>query len=143
MPRQGRPPAAGQQLEAVVEPGRKALYPKCCGARRRKLDCQRDAVKATTNSSDRGHHACVRRKVWRGRACPLNEQPDGAVAKRILAIRATFCGDSERRYRVNPLALCPEGLAASGDHARRRVGAQQRLGHPCRCVDHMLAIVEH
>src|SRR5258708_6678700 len=81
--------------------------------------------------------------MWRGRACSLDEQPDGAVLQGILAIRATFCGDRERRYRVNPLALCPKRLAAGGDHPRCRVGAQQRLGHPRRRVDHMLAIVEH
>src|SRR6266851_9301156 len=135
--------AAREEPETVVEPGRKALYPKGRGACRRELDCQRDAVEATTNPGDRGRGARVRREMWRGRACSLDEQPDGAVLQGILAIWATFCGDRERRYRVNPLALCPKRLAAGGDHPRCRVGAQQRLGHPRRRVDHMLAIVEH
>jgi hypothetical protein len=52
--------AAGEEPETVVEPGRKALYPKGCGARRRKLVCQRYAVEAPTNSGDRGGCARVR-----------------------------------------------------------------------------------
>jgi hypothetical protein len=51
--------AAREEPETVIEPGRKALYPKGRGARRRKLDCQRDTVEATTNSSYRGRYACV------------------------------------------------------------------------------------
>ena len=137
------PAARREEPETVVEPGRESLYPKRRGARRRKLDRQRDAVEATTNSGDRGRRARVRRKVRRGGARPLDEQPDGAIAKRVLAIRAAFRGDSERRYPVNPLALRPERLAAGGDHPHCRVGAQQRLGHSRRRVDHMLAIVEH
>ena len=86
---------------------------------------------------------CVRRKMRLGRACPLDEQPDGAVAKQVVADRAAFCRHSEGRHRVDPFALRPERLAAGGDHPRCRVGAQQQLGHPRRCVDHMLAIVEH
>src|SRR5258708_359757 len=111
MPRHRRAMAAGEEPETVVEPGRKPLYPKGRGARRRKLDRQRDAVEATTNSGDRGRNACVRRKGWRGGAYPLDEQPNRAVAQRVLAILATFRGDSERRYRVDPLALGPEWLA--------------------------------
>src|ERR1700733_13174151 len=72
--------AAREQPETVVEPARKALYSKGRDARRRKLDCQRDTVEATTNFGDSGRYACVRRKAWRGRACPLDEQPNGAVA---------------------------------------------------------------
>ena len=143
MARQCGPAAPREEPETVVEPGRKALYPKGRGARRRKLDCQRDAVEATTDSGDRGRNARVRGEMWRGRAGPLDEQPHRAILQRVLAIRATFCRHSERRYWVDPLALYPEWLAAGGDHARGRVGAQQRLGHLRRGVDHMLAIVEH
>src|ERR1700722_17655307 len=143
MTRQRRAMATRKEPETVVEQSRNALYPKGGDTRRGKLNRQRDAVEATTNSGHRGRYTCVRRKVWRGGAGPLGEQPDGAVAQRVLAIRATFPGESERRYQVNPLALCPEWLAAGGDHARCRVGAQQRFSHARRCVDHMLAVVEH
>src|ERR1700719_4529427 len=118
MTRHCRAMAAREEPETIVEQDPNALYPKGRGARRRKLDCQRNAVEATTDSGDRGRDARVRRKGRRGRACPVHEQPDGAVAKRVLADRATFCRDSERRYPVNPLTLYPEWLAAGGDHAR-------------------------
>src|ERR1700730_8062679 len=108
MTRQCRAMAAREEPETVVEPGRKSLYPKGRGARRRQLDRQRHAVEAATDPGDRGRIARVRRKGWRGRACPLDKQPDGAVAQRVLAIRAAFCRHGERRYRVNPLALYPE-----------------------------------
>src|ERR1700744_3179256 len=97
--------AAREEPETVVEPGRKALYAEGRGARRRKLDRQRDTVEATTNSGHRGRCACVGRKGWRGRACPLDEEPNGAVAKRDVAIRASFCRYRERRHGVHPLAL--------------------------------------
>jgi hypothetical protein len=125
MARQCSPAAPHEKPETVVEPGRKPLYPKGGAARCCKLNCQRDTVEVTTNSGNRGRNACVSRKVWRGRVCPLDEQPDGAVAKRVFAIRANFWGDSKWRHQVNPLALCPECLAAGGDHVRCRAGAQQ------------------
>src|ERR1700730_6680048 len=129
MTRHCRAMATREEPEPVVEPGRKFLYPKGSHTRCRKLDCQRDAVEATTNSDYGGCYAGARRKVWRGRTCSLDEQPDGAVAKRFLAIRATFRRHSERRYRVNPLALCPEWLAAPGKTPRRPGGARQTLRH--------------
>ena len=137
------PAAQCQEPETVVEPGRESLYPKRRGTGRRKLDRQRDPVEATTNSGDRGRRACVGRNVCLGGAGPLVEQPDGAIAKRVLTGRATFRGNSERRYQVNPLAPDPEWFAACGDHPHCRIYAQQRLGHSCRRIDHMLAIVEH
>src|SRR5882757_3416342 len=140
MPWHCRAAPAREEPETVVEPGRKALYAEGCGARRSQLDCQRDAIETTTDSCDRCRNACVRRKMWRGRAGPLDEQPDRAVAQGVLAVRAAFFGHSERRYRVDPLAVGPEWLAAGGDYARCRVGAQQRLGHAHRGLDHMLAI---
>jgi hypothetical protein len=65
--------ATREKPEPVVEPGRKFLYPKGSHTRCRKLDCQRDAVEATTNSDYGGCYACFRRKVWRGRTCSLDE----------------------------------------------------------------------
>src|SRR5258708_7561769 len=119
--------AAREELETVVEPGRKALYAKGRGACRGKLDCQRDAVEPTTNPGDRGRNACVEREMRRGRACALHKQPNRAVARQVPAIRATFCGHRKRRYGVNPLALCPEWLAAGGDpRPPPRRGAQPR-----------------
>ena len=143
MTRQCGPAAARQQGEAIVQPRGQTLDAECIDTGRCEFECQRDAVEAATNSGDHGDVARVRREPWRGRACPLDKQPDGAVAQRVLAIRAAFCRHCERRYRVNPLALDAERLAAGGDHARCRVGAQQRLGHLRRGLDHMLAIVEH
>ncbi len=84
MARQCGAAAPGKEPETVVEPGRKSLYPKRRGTGRRKLDRQRDAVETTTNSGDRERRACVRRKVRLGGAGPLVEQPDGAIAKRVL-----------------------------------------------------------
>src|ERR1700730_9916552 len=101
MTRQCRAMTTRKEPETVVEQTRNALYPKGGDTRRGKLNCQRDAVEATTDSGHRGRYECVRRKGRRGGARPLGEQPDGAVAQRVLATRATFPGDSERRYQVN------------------------------------------
>src|ERR1700732_4611659 len=108
MPRHCRAMAAREEAETVVEPGRKTLYPEGRGARRRKLDCQRDAIEATTDASDRGHNAAVRRKGWCGRAYPLDEQPNRAIAQKALIIQAIFGRHGQRRYRVHPFALCPQ-----------------------------------
>ena len=67
MPRHCRAMAAGEEPETVVEAGRDPLYPKGCGARRGKLDGQRDAVEAATDADDRSQDAFVRRKVRLGR----------------------------------------------------------------------------
>jgi hypothetical protein len=74
---------------------------------------------------------------------PLDEQPNRAVPQRVLAIRDIFCRHSERRHRVNPLALRSQWLATGSNHPRSRVRTQQRFSHFCYGVDHMLAIVEH
>src|SRR5271166_1113892 len=142
MTRQRRATTARKEPETVVEPSQNALYPKGGGTRSRKFDCQRNTIEATTNASDRGRHVRVRRDILRGRACPLAKQPDGTVAMRVIK-GATFWGDSERRHQISPFAIYPEWLAAGGDHARCRVGAQQRFGHLRRCMDHMFAVVEH
>src|SRR5580704_608430 len=112
MPRRCRAITAGEKAETVVEPGCNALYPQGRGARRSKLNCQRDAVEATTHPGDRGQIARARQEMWRGRAYPLDEQSNCAVAKRVLAIRAAFCRHGQRWYRVNPFALRPERLPA-------------------------------
>src|SRR5882757_616230 len=143
MARQCRATAAREEPETVVEPDRKTFYPKSSDARRRKLDGQRNAVKATANSANCRGYACVRRKIWRGRACPLDEQPNRAVPQQVFGIRTIFCRHCERLYRVYPLALSPEWLAAGSDYPDCRVGAQQRLSHPRCRIGHMLAIVEH
>src|SRR6202035_712084 len=114
-------------MEAIVKPGHKSLYPKGRGARCRKLDCQRGAVEATTNSGDRGQNACVWRKMRRGRACPIDEKPNRAVAKRVLAIRAIFRGHREWLHRIDLLPLRAQRLAAGSDHPRRPGWRRQPL----------------
>ena len=49
MPRHCRAMSAGEEPETVVKTSRDALNPKGCGAPRRKLDRQRDAVEAATD----------------------------------------------------------------------------------------------
>jgi pimeloyl-ACP methyl ester carboxylesterase len=44
VPRQGRPPSASEQTEAIVEAGGERLDAKRCAARGRQLDRQRDAL---------------------------------------------------------------------------------------------------
>ena len=74
----------------MIEPGGELFYPKRSGARRSEFDRKRDTVEAPTNPGDRGPSTGVRRKVWRGRAYPLDEQPNRAVSQRVLAVRAVF-----------------------------------------------------
>ena len=88
----------------MIESGCKLFYAKRGGTRRSEFDREWD-VEATTNSGDHGRNARVRQQVWRGCARPLDEQPNRAIPQRVLTIEAIFCRHSERRYRINPLAL--------------------------------------
>jgi hypothetical protein len=74
------------------------------------------------------------------RARPDDEQLNRGVLPGVVTLRG---GHSKRRDRIDPLLFCFERLPARGDDMHRRVGAQQRLGHSGRGIDHMLAIVEH
>src|SRR6202049_2395859 len=74
--------------------------------------------------------------MWRGRACSLDEQPNRAVTKWVLAIRVTFGGDRERRYWVDPLALYPEQLAGGGGPRAppRAAGVARSKASPIRAA---------
>src|ERR1700733_1624905 len=107
MPRHRRAMASGEEAETVMEPGCHALYPEGRGACRRELDCQRDAIETTTDSSNRRQSAFVGREIWRRRSCPLHEQPNRAVAQRILATRTAFARYREGLHRIDLLPLSP------------------------------------
>ena len=95
------------------------------------------------NRRDRRGNVPVGRKLRLCRAGPRNEQPHGAVLQQVLRVPAALRRHGERRHPVKALTLCSQRLAARRQHARRRVGAEQCLGHARRGADEMLAIVEH
>jgi hypothetical protein len=74
---------------------------------------------------------------------PLYEQPNGAVAQRIVVSRHIHRRHGERLYRIDPFASRSERLAAGGDDVQRRAGPQHSLGHRRGGGDHMLAGIEH
>ena len=143
MPRQRRAAAARQQVETIIEAGRKLFDPERIRTRCRQLDRQRDAVEMPANRRDRRGNALVRRELRLRRARPRNEQPHGAVLQQVLRVLAALRRYGERRHTVQALTLCPQRLAAGRHHACCRVGAKQCLGHACRRADEMFTIVEH
>jgi hypothetical protein len=74
---------------------------------------------------------------------PLDEQPDGAVAQRIVVSRDIRRRHGKRLYRIDPFAPCSQPLAAGGNDMQRRAGPQHSLGRRCSGVDHMLAGIQH
>jgi len=63
--------------------------------------------------------------------------------EQFIHIVGTFSRHSERWHPIQVLSFHSQRLTTSRQHAYRRIGMQKHLGHAGRCVDHVLAIVEH
>ena len=143
--RQRRAAAAGEQAEAIVEAGRE-LFDAERGRRapppaRSRAGCRRGAGRSRRVIAAL---ARVRREARLRRARPRHEQLDrGRVAADRCAIGRRLRRHLERRHAIDVLARRAQRLAAGREDARVRTGAQQRLGHARRRLDHVLAVVEH
>ena len=71
-----------------------------------------------------------------------NEQPHRAVPEDVVRVLDALRRHIERRDPVDVLAGDAQRLAAGRQTARAGAGAQQRLGHAGRRLDHVLAVVE-
>ena len=134
----------GDHRSAGGNDRRAAMRPRPSRARRRgrprarsPAGCRRGAGRLPLRRAQR-----VRREVRIRRARPRDEQPNRAVSQQSSISPGASRRHSERRHPVKALTLDSQRLAARRHHTRCRVGAQQRLGHARRRVDHMLAIVE-
>jgi len=143
MPRQRRPTTPGEQTEPIVQARCEGLYTQRRAAGRRQLDRQRDAVESPADCCCDSCSAPVRREVRIRRPRSRYEQLDRAVSQQLIHIVGTFSRHSERWHPIQVLSFHSQRLTTSRQHAYRRIGMQKHLGHAGRCVDHVLAIVEH
>jgi hypothetical protein len=104
---------------------------------------QRESVELPADRCNYRHKAAVRRKTRLCRPRPLDEQPNGAVAQRIVVSRDIGRRHGEPLHRINPFARRSERLAAGGDDMQRRGGPQYSLGYRRGGSNHMLAGIEH
>ena len=77
LPRQSRPAAAGQQVEAVVQAGSDLFRGQHPDARCCELQSQRDAVELLADTGNRGRVLLVQQECRLDGACPLDEKTDG------------------------------------------------------------------
>ena len=143
MSRQRGPAAAGQQMEAIIQTSRDALDRKGANARRRKLDCQRNAVEALADLGD-GRRVVLRQTECRaGRRRTIDEEAHRRIlGQRVDRDRFLRRGHCQSRYRKAHFARHTQGLPAGRQNPRTRAPPHQA---PCQCragLHNVLAVVE-
>jgi hypothetical protein len=133
----GRAPAPRQQAEPLIQAGSDLLDRHHLGARRGKLDGQRDPVEAAADLYRRGPRSRVERKGRPHLRGPLGEERDG------ITRRARKRVDGERGHPPDRLAMDAEGLPARGEDPQAGRRTQQPVDQLCGAIDHVLAVVEH
>ena len=135
--------AAGEEVEALLEPGEQRLRGEQLGARGGELDREREAVEADADLGDRGRVRVRHGEVGLDGAGALDEERDRLVLRERRDRRAGARGRAGR-------------AAAPGTRARRRGGAGMRLvtssfscgasreqvGERGRRLDEVLEVVE-
>jgi hypothetical protein len=107
------------------------------------FDGQGETPEPTADRYDRHHISSVWIEVGRRGLCRFDKQPDSAILRKIALTLGGRHRGSEGWHGVDPLSVYVERLAGCCNDVCRRIGAQQRLAHRRRCIDDMLAIVEH
>jgi hypothetical protein len=143
LPRQRRAAAPSQQPEAIVQPRSQSFKPERSRAGSRQFDGERHTVEPPAYCRNCCCSATIQRKVRVRIAGPGNKQASSTMSQHLVRVLCTFRGHTERQHPIDALARYSQWFAAGGYHTRPRVGARQRLGHACRRIDDMLAIVEH
>jgi hypothetical protein len=133
----------GEQTEPIVQARCEVLYTERRAAGRRQLDRQRDAVESPADCRCDSGGAPVRREVRIRRPRSCYEQLNRAVSQQLIHIVGTFSRHGERWHPIQLLSFHSQRLTTSRQHSYRRIGVQKHFGHAGRCVDHMLAIVDH
>ena len=126
----GAASAAGQDVEALVEPFDDLRGRQGPGAGRGELDGQRDAVDLGAQLVD-GVAGEVDRASPEGRR-PLQEEHAGVRARGV-----------ERLDQVDVLAGKVERLTAGGQHGHAGAAIEQAVGQLGRGIEDVLAVVEH
>ena len=143
LPGRGRAPAAGEQLEAILQAGDQLVHRELARGSGRELDGQRDAVEL-------GHHrrrgpgrALVQREPRLHQLHALDEQLHG-LARGELDDRVERVGrrHAQRGQAPDGLALDPQRLSARGQDRHVRAGPCDALDQLGGSVDHVLAVVE-
>ena len=130
------PPAARQQLEAFVEPGRDLFHRHHPCPRCRQLDRERDSVEAATHSRHRVAVRVIDREPRPGLSGALGEQRHC-----ITGVVGVF--DRQRRHPPHRLTAHAQRLTARRQHLRARRRARETIDQGGGRVDHVLAVVEH
>ena len=144
LPRDGGPRPACQQPESIAEPQVDLLDRQHRHASRRQLDRQWNAVEALADARDRCSVAGRHRKGVVDRSSPLDEQTGRFEPRQpVRRERRTGLRDHERSDPPHRFAGHAQRLTAGGNQAHAGRRAQQRFGDVGRCVDQVLAVVEH
>ena len=144
MPRQGRPSALHQKLEAIIEQCRQPLDTKRIDTARRNLDCQRNPIEP---SADRGDERCIfigKREIAAARRGPFNEKLDRRKGQglRCREFRGVVW-DTQGRQAINMLAFSAQALPARCQDEVIFCFLEDFLSEDRRRLDDILAAVEH
>lgn len=138
MARQRRSGPAGEQPEAVVQPGADLLHRQRAQPAGRQLHGQRDAVQPAAELGDPlgGGRGDLEGRQHRPR--PVGEQPH-----RVRQHAGADGADRQRRQRQQVLARGAQRLPAGGQHPQARHRPQQRVGQLGAGLHQVLAAVQH
>ena len=139
--RQSGAAAAGQQGEAVVEPGRDHFHRQRTDPGSRQFERKGDPIQTSTDGCDRRRLSFADRESRLLQASAFDEQADrvGAHQRGEIGFRIRQRQD---RQRVNLLALHPQRLAARCQHADSRSGVDQRTDQIGAGRQQVLTVVE-
>ncbi len=144
MARQGGARAAGEQLQPVVEPLSEAAQPEDVDACGGEFDGERHAVERAADIAHHGRIGVVELVFAEGGGGAFDEELHRGIVERLArAEPRTGRWEGERRETVQPLAGDAQRLAAGGEDAKPRGGAQQDGGEFRHRLHDMLAIVQH
>jgi hypothetical protein len=143
VPRQDRPGAGGQQLEALVEELQERGRREAAHARGRQLDRQRQPIEPLAQRRHRRGVGVGQGEARRGVRRSVGEQAHSVVP--AGGGRAGGClpaGNGQRLDLVADLAGDAEDLPAGGQHPQRAADRQQVGEERSRLGDHVLAVVD-
>ena len=115
---------AGEQREAVVEPGQQLVHAERAHPPCGELQRERKAVEPPADRRDRGRGGRIEDEPGRGGRSPRGEQPGGAGGAHGLELAAAR-GQRQRRDLAEHLARNPERLPARGEDPQAGCDPQQ------------------
>ena len=136
-------PAAGEEPEPLVEQPRDLGRTHAGNPRGGELDREWDRVEASTDFHDLLRVRRVELQARPGRLRPIHEQLHRFTRRDFLQARLRRRWDAQRRHPQQSLPGHAERLPARRQHPHPRRRAQDRLGDLGRCVQQVLAVVQH